>query len=398
MSGKARRMANRLLLIGVLLAVLLSGCDKPDTYLNTVELSYFENPSWCDGCPKFRLNFYGGGTVDLYCLRGCAVPGHYQIRIAPYKFAELVDAFNEVGFFSMARAGRMAFDTTIITLAYRDSIRVHETVDWMRERSSLVRLETKVRAAVDLESYFKPAIPFYEQLLRQGWDVNTMGEDHENALLKAILQDHGDAVLFLIAHGARVSDASRTHLVWAHDSRIAPAVLNAGSFDIHSSLGRYVVRLSVRNLSFLRLLLERGAEVNVADPSNDHDTPLLAAVKSGELGTTDLLLGHGADLKPQDRYRRDALSYAADSLNSGFISMLHDHGANVNAADGMGMTPLTRAAEQCYYWNIEALLKAGADARAVAIRDAFHRTPRIDEKCRKSMELLDAAVRTNATR
>ena len=94
---------------------------------------------------------------------------------------------------------------------------------------------------------------------------------------------------------------------------------------------------------------------------------------------------------------RSALWRAAAAYNTGFITMLADHGAGIDAPDTSGMTPLMRAADLCAEWNIAPLLAAGADPR---VADKTGRSalsgdlaPQADPKCNRVRSLLESAVR-----
>ena len=77
--------------------------------------------------------------------------------------------------------------------------------------------------------------------------------------------------------------------------------------------------------------------------------------------------------------------------------MLMARGADVNAPNGWGRTPLMHAAERCAEWNIAPLLAAGADPRAAdkAGRSALSGdlAPQGDPKCKRVRGLLESAVR-----
>jgi len=67
----------------------------------------------------------------------------------------------------------------------------------------------------------------------------------------------------------------------------------------------------------------------------------------------------------RDNSGRTALWYAAFAENTGFIALLLEHGADVNAQDEAGRTALKQAADLCYTWDVRALLDGGADPTIV---------------------------------
>ncbi|MFC5384551.1 ankyrin repeat domain-containing protein [Aquamicrobium segne] len=142
-----------------------------------------------------------------------------------------------------------------------------------------------------------------------------------------------------------------------------------------------------------RVLIEAGADVNAKD--NIHDSPYLYAGARGHLDILKLTLAHGADLKSTNRYGGTALIPASERghvetvktlieagsdvdhvnnlhwtalleaviLGDGGLShqqiveLLVKAGANVNLADGNGVTPLQHA-RQAGYQEIEQILVA----------------------------------------
>ena len=145
-----------------------------------------------------------------------------------------------------------------------------------------------------------------------------------------------------------------------------------------------------------RLLIERGADVNAKD--DQQDSPFLYAGAEGRLEILRLTLAAGADLKSTNRYGGTALIPAAhhghvdtvrellktkiavDHVNrlgwtalleaillgdggaahSEIVRLLVAGGANVNLADGMGVTPLAHAEQRGHAAMARELRRAGA--------------------------------------
>jgi len=94
---------------------------------------------------------------------------------------------------------------------------------------------------------------------------------------------------------------------------------------------------------------------------------LTAAIDAALRSNVALLLAHGADpnLKTGEK-DETALHHAALGSDTGNISLLQEHGAQIDSQDSAGLTPLMYAARTCSYWNIQSLLDAGAQRHAAA--------------------------------
>ena len=105
-----------------------------------------------------------------------------------------------------------------------------------------------------------------------------------------------------------------------------------------------------------RLLIEHGARLDASNRSGH--TPLEVAVLAGKIQVAELLLKKGADLDAQ------ALLFEAVRVNANFrdvFEFLVRQGANVNAADGKGETPLLLATRLGHRLLAKRLIDSGAD-------------------------------------
>lgn len=115
-----------------------------------------------------------------------------------------------------------------------------------------------------------------------------------------------------------------------------------------------------------RFLIEKGADVNRMSPNGA--LPLHTAAGK-DTAMTQYLLDHGADINKEEAYGQTALHKAVFSSNLGTVTLLIERGANVNARNSEGFTPLNG--------NISAditneLIKHGAD---VNTKTDFGMTP-----------------------
>ncbi len=302
-------------------------------------------------------------------LRACAVPGEHIYRIDPTEFEELVRAFRTARFFDIPRLDdrRAMTDAGVITIGYRDGRRVHETVAAGR-RSELTALAARLKAAGRIERLVDPTADIYREFLQSGWNVNSTGQDDENALYCAVLKERLDAVRVLLDHGAMVSEHV-LRVAAAANVGILAVVADAAHLDLRSRVAsEMLVHAAASSRGTLEYLLDRGVDAKAADAD---ESALMSAITSASLQNAALLLSRGAHPDWTNRSGRIALHVAAVSTNSGFITLLAKHGADVNSIDREGRTPLMHAAERCFDWNVRALLQAGAEP---ALRNRDGRT------------------------
>ena len=172
-----------------------------------------------------------------------------------------------------------------------------------------------------------------------------------HAATRDSLHGRADAVMTLLANGAesdRVDhdgNAPLHHAALSEDPTIAAMLLDAGAAtDLVNREGLTALAIAARagNEAVLRLLLERGARIEttrgvsalIAAASGHEDRP--AIVKR--------LIKARADVSICDKLGRSALHAAALHGHGDCADALIAAGANVNARDAHGVTPLMEAA------------------------------------------------------
>ena len=151
-----------------------------------------------------------------------------------------------------------------------------------------------------------------ERLLQSGADARTTNaENGETVLMMAARSGRADAVTLLLAHGADVSVAERirdqTALMWAAAQQ-HPAVV--------------------------RLLLDQGADVNAR--SRTGLTPLLFAIRAGDIESAGLLIDAGASLTDTHPDGTTPLVLAILNARYELAALLLDRGADPNGPDPHG--------------------------------------------------------------
>lgn len=206
-----------------------------------------------------------------------------------------------------------------------------------------------------------------QQLIRSGTDLNARRKaDRATPLIVAVNCDEA-ITRALLDGGANVNAADvdgETPLLKVMEA--FQQNLSQGSFSL-------ITRVNpdpARYLSLIRLLIERGADVNTANKSGV--TPLIRAVQTRREDVVDVLLQARADPNQNtgagEAYSRieggNALCYAAEYGLVGVLKQLVKAGGHVNIRNGKGTTPLTVAARWGRADCVRYLLQQGADPNA----------------------------------
>jgi ankyrin repeat protein len=206
-----------------------------------------------------------------------------------------------------------------------------------------------------------------ERLLKQGADPNKRNDANATALMWA------------------ATDLEKTRLLVGHGADI-----NARSSDMRTPL--MIAAHRPGNTAVVKLLLERGANPNPNAHAAIESSPLIEAATAGDAGSMELLLGRGADVKDAGEPALEmavtmrcsqcvallagkdlgraaytlALQNVAALGDGNAIRLMLDHGADVNAFDPLGRTPLMYAAasDLIPLDTVKLLIERGADVNA----------------------------------
>jgi ankyrin repeat protein len=168
-------------------------------------------------------------------------------------------------------------------------------------------------------------------LLDRGADVNTRCKDHQTPLHHASYFGNVEIVRLLLDYGADVE---------------ANAEGDYGEKPLHQvSYGKY--RRQEDGIRVAQLLFDCGADVNIC--RKDHWTPLHIASYFGNSEIVRLLIDHGAEVDAVDDFGKTPLhdvtrgEYKSQDDGVRVARLLLDHGADVNAKARSGDTPLDLA-------------------------------------------------------
>ena len=226
-------------------------------------------------------------------------------------------------------------------------------------------------------------------LVRDGADVNIQDHRGRTPLMDAAAAGSLDAMAFLIAHGADVNVQNQfgsTALIWSATdiAKVRLLLAHGANPNLATKRGRtalLVASLSDQSAAIARLLIEKGADPKVKDAFMT--TTLRAAAMGNDKTTVEMLIEAGVDINAADRAGLTPLMMAAGwNGNRRVVELLLAHGAKVNAVSApvMGLpskngpsefgklTALLMSAPFGPPDVIRTLLDAGADANARDVR------------------------------
>ncbi len=230
--------------------------------------------------------------------------------------------------------------------------------------------------------------------------LNARGPEGTTPFQYAVLYGNGPLITQLIQRGADVNqrnDANATALIFAgKDLAKTRALLQAGAeVNAKSDDQRTALMTAARkpgNAATVKLLLEKGANVNPNARPSAESSPLAEAAIAGDAASVELLLAKGADANAvgqlamysavaSECFRCLELLAAKISDKAAFTGALQDtavfgdlrsaqlfleKGADVNAFDMLGRTPLMYAAisDLLPIELVKLFLAKGADVNA----------------------------------
>jgi ankyrin repeat protein len=136
--------------------------------------------------------------------------------------------------------------------------------------------------------------------------------------------------------------------------------------NAQNAVGSTALMWSVTDAKKARLLLDHGANVNLASRSG-RTALIVAAFSNPSADVVRMLLGKGANVAVMDQRKFTPMSAATYGNDTGTIRLLLDASADINTPDTfIGLTPLINAAGNRNLEAVKLLLAKGANVNAVS--------------------------------
>ena len=223
----------------------------------------------------------------------------------------------------------------------------------------------------------------FDNLLLKGVDVNAIDAvkvfEQKTALIHAASNGNAYMVKMLLEHGADVNAAdfskstSLIHAARNGNASVVVLLLKAGA-DVNAgdvvNNTAFDEALEGGHVFIMKLLLESGSRF-------DADSALSSAIRREQKSAVKLCIKHGANVNAVNGFGETPLMSASmNSRASSIVELLLAAGANVNAVDNIGNTALSHALSLAavhdyssyYYLNAKILLEYGADGTRDLVR------------------------------
>lgn len=235
--------------------------------------------------------------------------------------------------------------------------------------------------------------------LETGLDPNARDDDENTALIIAASKGYIEIAQFLLDHNADFlikNNKKEDALCWAAfngNKEIIKLLVNKGQNPSEGLPPAF----TANNAKMAATLLECGADPNsVIGTEYGNITMLIGAAFLGNVEMVEVLIDHGANV--EDYYDTTALIVACQSGGqkaTDMANMLIAKGANIDARDIYGSTPLMYAAKSGNTVLTKLLLEKGAEVNAVnndnetALYIAIYRAYTTDARLEVMKLLLD---------
>uniref|UniRef100_A0A674P3G7 Euchromatic histone-lysine N-methyltransferase 2 n=1 Tax=Takifugu rubripes TaxID=31033 RepID=A0A674P3G7_TAKRU len=218
-------------------------------------------------------------------------------------------------------------------------------------------------------------------LVQAGANVDAQDKDLRTPLVEAIINNHIEVARYLIQSGACVYHVEEDGYTGLHHAaklgnlEIVNMLLETGQVDVNAQdSGGWtpiIWAAEHKHLDVIKVLLNRGADVNIAD--KELNVCLHWAAYAGSVDIAELVLNAGCSLSSVNTHGDTPLHIASREGYLECVRLFLSRGADIDIMNREGDTPLTLARPDSPVWvalQINRKLRRG-------ISNRLHRTERI---------------------
>lgn len=338
----------------------------------------------------YSLSIHGDGIVEFYGHYGTSIPGLHRWHLSEAEVLQLLGAFRAADFYSLHdESGLLFMDAPSFTIALSADGHSTSVTDQSGESKAFRALMDRILEI----SHAQGTSDTLQALLADAENLNTTDDEGRTVLMWACENADVAAARVLIRFGAdvRAKDKhGRTVLMYAaarQSAEIVDALLHSqADLGEKDSAGETVVHFSAGLASSSNLLVPMADYTEPPTASFWPSVYLFLAPKP-EPQVLAILLAAGANPNAADFEGATPLMYAAESATPEVLRALLAAGADLNAQDARGRTALMYAADHCQTESAQLLVQRGADVTRKDINGytALKRVRRKPSKSRRTL-------------
>jgi ankyrin repeat protein len=357
----------------------------------TITISESEYAFIC--CYHYSLSVHGDGRVEYYGHIGSLVPGLHRSRVSEAEILRLLDAFRAADFYSLHdESNLLVMDAPTFTIALSVDGRTKTVTDRSRESTAFHALMDGILEITHAQRWLHGTADTLKAVLADTENLNSADDEGRTVLMWACESADAAAVRELIRSGAdvRAKDRQgRTAMMYAaarQSLEIVDALLHSDAgVNEQNSSGQTALHFAASPTSPVWSAFNPVADYPEPPTRSFWSSLFLRTEPNPEVVAH--LLAAGADPNAVDFEGATPLMYAAEVGTMELLRALLAAGADVNAQDAEGRTALMYASDHCYTDSVRLLVETGAD---VTLKDtnghtALKRVQRKPSKFRRRL-------------
>jgi ankyrin repeat protein len=351
---------------------------------------YLERTSCFGTCPSYSIEVYGDGTVLYNGKYYVAVLGQHRGQVSQQAVLSMLDAFRAADFFSLHDSYREAVtDNPTFTTSIQFDGHSKRVVDYVGRDvgmpTAVTELEDTIDQLADSARWTKGDAATVMALEEESWNVTSQAA--ADTLARVAMYGSADAVRELVAAGVPLNghddmgDSPLGRAASRGDLDMLRFILEGGADSDPAAMSNGLSQAAAAgSLDCVELLIKAGANPNArpdqagrAIVPGEGDPPIVAAASSGVPAVVEEILKYHPDISARGRDNRTALIAAVDANDwvdgrrhgvdrLSVVRLLLAAGAKVDARDEKGSTALIKNASNSGVAAV--LLRYGADVNA----------------------------------